>query len=596
MPKLELSPRDIQCACEDGFKRMNHRRRARAMFLRSYVGQYYQENHGMTGDEPINLTFNAIQILVPNLIMNDPKMSVFTDYPEQEPYSELLELAINNLIEDIELVGPLRAWLTDSLFGMGIMKVGLKSSGQFVPIDDNMIDPGQIYAEVVDMDNFTADPSCVEPLFRDAGFLGNMISVPRQYLLDRDIYDHALVEKLPSIAAETNKQDKAADISKRYQYGFDYDDARDVVRVCEVWVPEANALVTIPDPRLMKVDDYISMEDYYGPDEGPYSFLATTQPVPGNPFPVAPVGIWYDLHRAANRIFRKALDQAERQKDVILYRPDHADEAEDVRDALDGEFISSTDPTAINSVSFGGQNRGNEQFLGQLQTWFSYMAGNIEQLGGIRSESGTATQAQIIQGNANVRIEDARNIVYKRTAEVAKKLGWYLHTDPLIDMPLTKRKIGGELVHLRLTPEQRRGEFIKFIFRTVPRSMTRMDPQLRAQKILQFATNVIPSGATAAQICQQMGVPFNFSRFIIGMAEEFGLADWIPDVFHDPELLQRLALQQMMGPQPAGKAAVTPGTNFVTGEKAPSPFGQQKQQEQESASMSQEARREENAY
>jgi hypothetical protein len=91
-------------------------------------------------------------------------------------------------------------------------------------------------------------------------------------------------------------------------------------------------------------EDYLRVDDYYGVKEGPYTLLTLTPPVPGNPLPVPSVGIWNDLHVLANRMAKKIIEQAERQKDVMAYRAAAADDAEELRNASDGESVKVDDP------------------------------------------------------------------------------------------------------------------------------------------------------------------------------------------------------------------------------------------------------------
>ncbi len=108
------------------------------------------------------------------------------------------------------------------------------------------------------------------------------------------------------------------------------------------------------------------------------------------------------------------------------------------------------DPDGAKIFSFGGQERSNEAHIAQLSHWFNLATGNTEQLGGYKSDANTATQANILQGNASVRIEDMRDLVYIGTRKIHEKLAWYLHTDPLIHLPLIRQvEIPG---HVEETP------------------------------------------------------------------------------------------------------------------------------------------------
>jgi len=375
---------------------------------------------------------------------------------------------------------------------------------------------------------------------------------------------------------------------------------QDYVDVVELYIPEANALVTIPDPLQRVAASYLGVTDFYGPKEGPYTFLSFTPPVQGNPFPVAPVSIYYDLHRMANRVFSKTMDQADRQKDIGLYNPALADTAQDILEAEDGDMLACSDPKGVNVVSFGGQNVDNSKMLQQLQVWFNYMSGNPDQIAGnmtpgTRGGKTTATQSQILQSNANISIEDARGILYDKTAEVKKKEAWYLHHDPFINVPLTKRTSGNEEIQLVLTPEQRQGDFLEFIFTIVQRSMSRMDPTIKSKRVLEFCTNVIPAAVQAAMLCLQMGQPFNLQRYLTNIADELGIGIEMQEIFDDPEFENRLMIMMQMGPQNPGKvsgtsmAGVQQNGGAPMNRNIPTPGQESNQTAQATAAVSQSA-------
>lgn len=559
MPE-EVTPAKIQQVVLRGFQRLKRYRRARAMFVKEFVGQYYRGQQGLTGDEPINLIFHTIRTMVPNLVMQNPITDIVTDFAPQREYGELLGLAVDKTNRDIKLKQTLRAWIVNAIFAMGILKTGIAASGETLQFGDTRVDPGRIYTSIVDLDDFVMDPVCTD--IEKATFLGDRIRVSRQLLLDTDGYDHDLVMKLPR--SRFNVDRKVEDLTKSHIAQMEMYTLQDFVDIVELWVPEANAVVTIPDPAQITFDKYLRMKDYYGPKEGPYTFLSFTPPVPNNPLPVASVSLWYDLHRMANRIFKKTMDQADRQKDILVYNPGQADEAQDILESRDGDSVASVDPKGIQVVSFGGQNRKNEVYLQELQIWYNYLSGNPDQMAGnipnVAKGKETATRSSILQSNANVSIEDARGILYDQTAEVNRKEAWFLHTDPLIDILLTKRRTGGKQIQLRLTPEQRVGDFLKFTFRIIARSMSRLDPAIKSKRVIEFGVNLLPALMMAAQSALQMGIPFNVQKALTDLANEQGILEEIQDWFDDPDFERKMAMVMAKGPQDAGKASmITPG-------------------------------------
>lgn len=565
MPIETISPIKIHEVVKSGFRRMESYRRARAMFVKAYVGQYYTKEYGITGDQLINLLYSAIRSLVPTIVSRNPRNKVITDHVAYTEYAELQSLALDKIAHRVRLKEILRSWAVSAMFGLGIVKIGISAEGNCILIDDQLIDPGDIYVSLVDLDDFVIDPLCKSIV--ESSFLGNLTSVPRQYLLDNDLYNHDLAMKLPSATVLQGNIRATAELTRERSGVFEMKDLQDLVNVVELWVPEADALVTIPDPREIVFDEYLGITDYYGPKTGPYRFLSFTPPVESNPMPIAPVSQYYDLHVAANRTFVKILDQAENQKDILLYRPSHSDTAQDILDARNNEAVASDDPKSAQTVSFGGQNKGNEAMLAQLQVWFNYMSGNPDQISGAASEAETATQANILQSNAAVSIEDSRDLLYEGTAGISHDCAWYLNNDPLLDMVLARRKPGRETEEVHLTAEQRLGDVEDYIYSIVAKSMSHIDPNVIAKRTMEFMTNVVPAIANTAMILLQLGVPFNVQRALTLAAEESGLNEAMQEIFDDPEFQQKLEMYMMMhmGGQGDNTGAGTPDSTRKAG-------------------------------
>ena len=577
-----LDPRKLQNVVKQGFIRARHYRKARAMFIKAYVGQYYAKKYGLVGDEPINLIFHTIRALIPNLIMKNPVNEVTTENVAHREYAYLMSLATDWIDRQIDLKEILRYGTVDACFGIGIFKTGLAQGGTMINFGDELIDQGQVYTDNVDLDDYIFDPTCRK--LRKAMFEGDRNRIPRQILLDDSQFNHDLVMKLPS-SRHPDATRKVEAISTSGMSNSEMIELQDMVDVVELFVPGADALITIGDPEQIIMDDFLAAREYYGPKEGPYTKLAVTQPVPGNPLPIAPVGIWYDLHHVAGETMKKMVDQIKRQKDVAIVDPAGADEAEDIRTSSDGDMVFGS-PDTVKVVSFGGANDKNVGAMSALQTWYNYMSGNPDQMAGIAAGAKTATGQSILQANQTVTIEDMRDMVYDCSAEINRKMAWYLHTDPLIDIPFSKRQPGGEYMQLQLTPEQKQGDFLEFTFTIKQRSMSRLDPAVRSKRIEMFATNIVPALAMTAQITMQMGIPFNLQEAITDLARENDILDEVEDWFIDPTFMQRIQLQMSLGPQPAGKASLNPKAVQQNGgspmaRKMMGPQGEQNQNFQE---------------
>ena len=539
-----ITPSKVQHVVKRGFERMSIYRRARAMFVKEYVGQYYSKHYGMTGDRPINMVFSAIRAIVPAIVSKNPVNEVSTAHLAYKEFAELQSMGLDTIQRRLKLKEILRAWVVSAMFSMGIVKTGIAAAGNCILIDDQLIDPGEIFVSLVDLDDFVIDPLCKS--LSESSFLGDKTSIPRQFLLDYDLYDHDLVNKLPSSTMTQGGEKATAELSTQFNGVFDMKDLQDMVNVVELWVPGANALVTMPDPREIIFDKYIGMTDYYGPKKGPYRFLSFTPPVDSNPLPIAPVSLYYDLARAVNRTMVKTLDQSDSQRNIMLYKPSHADVAQDILDADNNEAVATDNPEAVRVVSFDGQAQSNVQMLQQLQVWFNYMSGNPDQISGQNSEAETATQANILQGNAMISIEDARDILYDGAAGISEDCAWYMRYDPLLDITVARRKPGMELEEVNITPEQVKGEPENFVYKIRPKSMSKLDPAVRSKRLMEFLTNALPALTNTAMMMMQLGIPFNLQKVITITSNEFEIGDDMQEIFIDPEFQQKLETYLIM--------------------------------------------------
>ena len=570
---MNLSAQTLHDSARQGFRRLRRFRQARKLFVRAYAGQYYNREQGVFGQEPLNLAFTAVRALVPNIVTRNPKSVVDSEYIMYREYGNLLALGLDLVSKRIDLPRTLQRGLVDAIFTLGIFKVGLMSTDSLIYFGEEAVDPGTLYVDVVDFDDFTFDPDTRQ--LETATFLGERIRADRDVLMESELYDNAIVEKLPSsLEVKVDQRRGVRTLSTDQKTYRQQNKLHDYVDLIELWLPGPDVLVTVPYQSSTS-GRFLREESYYGPEDGPYAFLTLTPPVPDNPLPVSLAGIWHDLHAIGNRIAKKALDQAEAQKDILGYRSGNADDAQEIVDAKNLEAVRMDDPSGAQMFSFGGQNPQNMEMTSQILAWFDQFSGNTSMLGGTQVQTKVATVANIMQQNASTGITYMKDQTYITTNNVLQKMAWYLHTDPLIKLPLIQREtipaeyeITAEEIRMIspaqveetqvfLTPDVRRGDFLDFAFSIKSDSMAPINAQMQLQQLHMLATQIFPSAATAAQISAQMGTPFSFSRFVIRIAKMMDI-DWIDEIFQDPELIAQLAMIAKQGPQPQGTNATSP--------------------------------------
>ena len=580
------------------------------MFIKAYTGQYYDKDYGELGDEPLNLAFTAIRALIPNIVTRNPKNVVGSDYLMYRDYGKLIALALDLVSKKQKLTDTLQRGLVDAIFTMAIFKVGLMSSDSLVYFGDEGVDPGELVIDTVDFDNFTFDPKTKR--LEHAAFLGEKIRVERDELLISELYDNDVITKLPSSAEiELRRVRTASNLSNRSVNRSNLDKLHDYVDLLELWLPGPNVLVTLPYEGSTH-DKFLREETYGGPKEGPYTFLTLTPPVPDNPIPVQLAGVWHDLHTIGNRITKKTLNQAEAQKDVLGYQRAQADDAQELVDARNMDTVPMDDPQGTQMFSFGGQNPKNEQMIAQILNWFDQFSGNTQMLAGAQMNTNVATVANILNQNAATGVTYMRDQAYAATKDLMRKAAWYLHTDPLIKMPLVQREVipaeyditSAEIkmispartqeTQIFLTPEIRRGDWLDFAFSIEHESMAPINWQFRLQQLEVLAIKIIPAAANAAQVCAQMGTPFSFNKFIVRVAKMMNI-EWIDEIFESPDLIAQMAVMARNGPQAqdskgiAGSGAMQQNGGPATAKPSPAPQTRQRKEAQAGAAQGQAA-------
>ena len=519
---LKLTPRRVSKAAYAGFDRLRRTKESRLKFLRAYATRHHTSS-GKVADngraDPLNLVFQATQTLVPNLVYNDPKVSISAKFMDHRFYAEVLALAGNHAAVEIRLRNVLRKVITDAVFLFGVTKSGIAAGDQMVWTGNEYTDLGQVYTERVDVDDYVLDAMARD---KDEAWLeGDRIRIPKEIALENGLVDKPMAERLSSsyqFPFQPGK--KASQITGDVKSSWgEANELVEFIDLIELYLPKDRRLVTIPfDPSGGTTDSYLKDVDYEGPESGPYDMLGFAY-IPDNPFPVAPAMVWYDLHEAINSVARKATRQAQRQKVVLAYEGTAWEDAQDIVDADDGESVRVDNVDALKEVAFGGAVDDGFKYVEWAQQKFSEMAMNVDLLSGSGTSEPTATQSEMVQANTSIRLADMQNVVYDFTAEIFKKIVFYLHTDPLIELPLIRRTKGVD-EQVYYTPEMREGDWLDYNISIVPFSMARADPNVQTRRLLEFFGTVIPALASSAQM---LGPAFNLEQAISVMGRQMAI-------------------------------------------------------------------------
>lgn len=486
--------------------------------IREFLGRNYGTENKLE-KTPINMVELMVNVYMQQLVARAPRAMVTTHHRQFKPTATNFALAMDVQFKEMDLHNSLWDAILEAMFSMGVMKVGLNRSGG-VEIGGYNHDVGSPFGDAVAFDDYYVDMTVAKREM--VAFEGDRYRIPLWQLRESNDYNQAAVKRLKPTDYDPFTED-GTERSQTFA-GLDSgttEEFHESVDVLDLWLPHENLFVTIPYQEQGSISGNISHlilreQEWSGPERGPYHTLAFGR-APGNLLPPNPVSHLIDLHDLINRLWRKLGRQAERQKDVNYAQQGAETDAERILDAGDGETVLVQNPDAIRTAKHGGIDQSNLAFLLTARDNFSWLAGNLDSLGGLSPSAETATQDELISQSASKRLASMQDEVMNFVSGIVEDIALYMWNDPLINLPYTKR-IPGTDVELDnvWTEADREGDFLDYNFKIQPYSMVHQSPATKLQTIRQVWAELITPNA---QLMQAQGIELNFEGMLRTVAK-----------------------------------------------------------------------------
>jgi len=475
-PKLSADIEQLSRAVGYSRKCMEVFRRNRLDVLRQLVGNHYSEN-GADDKVPINLLELAVNIYMQRLAAQAPQAEVTTDYPPLKEICTRTEICGNQYLEDMKLGEILQSAVLGAIICQGVVKTYTKIEN--VEIGGETYQNGKAYAAYVSLDDWVQDMTASDE--GGSQFEGNF------YYASVDEAKTMFPEyagKFEEVDKQTQDQkDRAHDISES-QGGGQREEFRPRVRLFDIYLRKQKKVLrcSTNDDDADPIRDVLSVIDWSKRKRGPYHKLAFMK-IDNNAMPVAPVMHWVDIHDLSNRLFRKLGRQADRQKTITGVAAGADKDGNRIVEANDGDVIKLDNPQATQEYNYGGIKPETLGFLVMVRDLFSYMAGNLDVLGGLGPQSETLGQDQMLSASASMRIQKMQKATITFTRNVIEDIFMYMWEDPLYNPTVTKRVKGFDDVSIQVPfgPEQRREEFIRLNIKIEPYAMQHTTPEAKLQ-------------------------------------------------------------------------------------------------------------------
>jgi hypothetical protein len=456
-------------AIEWSKKQLHYPRKKRYEAIKQYVGHHYSEE-GTQKRVPVNFLKLAIDVYVRALAAKSPRVLISTRKPELMPTAANLELAVNEIPDEIGLNSTLRKWVTEALFSLGVLKVGLYTAGKVLGVEY-----GEPFVDIITLDDYFLDMSATS--FDEIQFEGNYYWPIYEDIMNEPYYDKKLKKDLKP--DEGRRDENGSDRAENIMISKTPEEYKKRIHLRDVWLPTDGIVVTYSVSQKKIIKEI----EWDGPKHGMYHKLWFTD-VPGNLMPLPSVAIWRDLHELGNALFRKLSNQGDSQKNVLGFSGENEDEVNDFKHAKDGDGILYKGQTP-KTLAVGGVDARTLAFYMQVKNLSSYFAGNIDALGGLAAQSETLGQDRLISGAASAMLRDMSARTVDGMKKIFNDLCYYEWNDPINERNLVKSvpEFPEIRTMVRWNKESKKGKFSDYNLDIDVYSMVDDSPQLKLQKL-----------------------------------------------------------------------------------------------------------------
>lgn len=503
--------------------------------VRAYVGSNYSGD-GSEKRRPLNLLSLYARIVGRSLLAKNPRAMLSVFDKAQKPAVAAMQKWLNKAIVDMDLAVTLQRVVLDALFSVGICKVAITSTADASASGWN-VKAGQPGAWRVDLDDWVYDVHARD--FTEAGFMGHRYRV--QLDVARELNDFSRRRKDLTASNDslynTWGDERISGIGRGVLAG--HEEWTDMVDLWEIYVPSHKTIYTFQadgdggDPCLCSDGEPLRAQPWIGPYCGPYHMLGFGI-VPGNALPKSPMMDLYDLDEAINMIYRKLIADAHRMKSCLPVRGAATDDAGRLIQANNGEMFRCENADTLKEAIWGGPQPLLQAFGEQLRTIFSWMAGNLDMMGGLSPQSKTATQDKMLSEAASGGVVDFQQTTVGFTSSVLDALGWFHwnHPEQVMDttadvpgvpdlsVPLKLHPYGAQRMN-RMTgnvepqPLRRQARWEDLDRRVDPYSLTQQTPQMRSQ----FLDGILTQLQPLMPMLQQQGIMLDAQFYMAKKAE-----------------------------------------------------------------------------
>ncbi len=511
--------------------------------VKGYHSPFFDQKFGIDEElaySPENHTYELVSYMVPQLVYNNPRVSISTRRQEHHLVASGLQYAVNRWVADNNFAANIEGVAHDILFNYGVLHV-TETDNPTVSLFDTGSSPLWPKVERVSQRRFIRDHMALS--LEECRYLGHQWIIDKEDLLTMaeenrdDGWLPDVIQGLPT---------NAGDRHLARGWSSDEDPDRKELVVYDLWVPEHQGsgkkeegfhgtiytIAVASGGGESEVIDFVrEPRDFYGPRWGPYA-VADVWKVPDDPYGLAPLVATEGQARDLNRHARASSDMAARYKRLILVDNTDGDLVEKVQYAENDLVIpiSGIEKNKVIQIELGGITAHELSYLQLARDRLDRNSGLSEAKRGNASQGATATAEAIADEALDIRTDFIKSKFHRMIQQTLRTVTWYIAMNDQVRIALNPTDAQGMGVGVpELGPVMyqggdleptRGGGFDDLEITIEPMSMERVTQatsQQRAMRAFEFISQVVQlmpmaPGVNWKELISTVGNAFNLPR------------------------------------------------------------------------------------
>jgi hypothetical protein len=466
--------------------------------------------------KPINVMQETMALYMAQIAPMKIETAVTPRMWDMRGLARAWELRMDHTLKEMDFAVTNRLVVMDALSSVGFYHVGVAQGHDVLQMDSDTIDFGQPFVKRIDLDDVIWDVKARD--WRTIRYMAYRYRVDKQWAMESEQLDPDKVAKVPAEHEKDDRERGAGESIRNTDRHMD-DDICPQISLWDVLVFKGDTVLRGTLRDLDGSDGWLEeptefdgphlAKRYEGPEGCPIVRLAF-QDVPNVTVPLSPAMRIMEQHLAAASVGSKIVRDMLERKTTNFASPANREVVDEMRESNHGDTIITPNPKDVNSIQTGGIDASDVAAFEWLRGQVNNTTPNLQQSAGAKGTSDTATEAAILQQQAQGMLQDMRGVVTLAVGEVVRQVAWWMDS---IDKAKAQVGMAPPEVYadaesggaeLTIDPSAREADAMEYAFSIKPITGPVGDPRIDAQQFNE-AMSIIPQAIAA--VAQTGGNP-----------------------------------------------------------------------------------------